>query len=119
MTFSAKRYDIPPSAFSIAGADVVNNVVGTLYPGTVSGRFITLAGVAVVGYELWDIMTWPESKTKTDANGNFKFIGIKTGNNVWINAFSGYTRYNIAPSGPLTFVHPGGNVIRDFILTPL
>ena len=119
MTFSAKRYDIPPSAFSIVGADVVNNVVGTLYPGTVSGRFTTPTGVPVVGYELWDIMTWPESKTKTDANGNFKFIGIKTGNNVWINAFSGYTRYNIAPSGPLTFVHPGGNVIRDFILTPL
>lgn len=119
MTFSKNRYEIPPSAFSIAGVDVVNNIVGTLYPGTVSGRFTTPVGVPLVGYELWDINIYPESKTKTDANGNFKFIGIKTGNSVWINANSGSAQYSLVASGPLTFVHPGGDVTVNFTATPL
>ena len=116
---SEQRYDIPSSTFNIASADVVHNVVGTVYPGTVSGRIATPAGVPLVGYELWDITTHPESVTKTDANGNFKFIGIKIGGSVLINAYSGSAQYSLTASGPLMFVHSGGDVLVNFTATPL
>lgn len=110
---SSLRYDIPPSSFTIVDADVVCDLVGTLYSGTVSGRITTAAGVPIIGHALWDIYTFPDSTTRTDANGYYQITGIKPGNNVLINASS--TQY---PSGLLYFAHPGGDVVKNIILTP-
>ena len=116
---NAKRFDIPPSTFSIAGIDLVHNLVGTLYTGTVSGRMTTPAGVPLINYEIWDELTLPESKTRTDSNGDFKIVGIKPQGNVQISGPSGYADYTVVPSSQTNFVHPGGNVTINFTATPI
>lgn len=116
---NAKRFDIPPSTFSIVGTDLVQNLVGTLYTGVVSGRIATPTGVPLIGYEIWDAFTYPGSKTTTDNNGNYRIVGIKPGAYVFINPYSGSTQpYDVVPSRDTYFVHPGGEVIINCTATP-